>query len=59
MKKIQGVFEDESNIAVNTTKKVEDMTPEEKSEFYNKKKQKIIGSNHSSLYWLIHQMFAS
>ena len=45
MKKIQNVFEDESNIAVNTNnKKVEDMTPEERSEFYSKRKQKIIGS---------------
>jgi hypothetical protein len=44
MKKIQNVFEDESNISILGGKKLEDMSREEKVEYYSKKKQKIIGS---------------
>ena len=44
MKKIQTVFEDEKNIEMATKKNLEDMNAEEKSIFFAKKKQKIIGS---------------
>ena len=42
--KIQKVFEDESQIALKTAKKPEEMNKEEKDVYYAKRKQKILGS---------------
>jgi len=44
IQKIQKVFEDESNILVKNKKKLEDMTREEKIDYFGKKKQKILGN---------------
>ena len=42
--KIQKVFEDESQIALKSAKKPEEMNKEEKDVYYAKRKQKILGS---------------
>jgi hypothetical protein len=47
MQRIQKVFEDDSAIAVSVKKPNEDLTPEEKVEFYDRKKKKILGSKQN------------
>ena len=53
MKKIQNVFEDESNLTLTglPNKNPEEMEPEDRSEYYRKKKQKIMGSKYHQLFY--------